>query len=43
MLRREADSEGAITLARSLLETVTKHILDEMEEPYSEKDDLPKL
>lgn len=41
--RRNADPEGAITVARTLLETVCKRILDELGEPYSEKDDLPKL
>ena len=43
LARRNADPEGAITIARTLLETVTKRILDEMHEPYSDKDDLPKL
>jgi hypothetical protein len=41
--RRNTDPEGAITVARTLLETVTKRILDESGEPYSDKDDLPKL
>lgn len=41
--RRSSDPEGAITTARTLLETVTKRILDETGEYYSEKDDLPKL
>lgn len=42
--RRDSDPEGAITAARSLLETVCKHILDEEEVEYDEqKDDLPKL
>lgn len=41
--RRNSDPEGAITVARTLLETVTKRILDECGEPYSDKDDLPKL
>ncbi len=41
--RRDTDPEGAITIARTLLETVTKHILDECNEAYSDKDDLPKL
>ena len=41
--RRKSDPEGAITVARTLLETVTKRILDEMGQAYSEKDDLPKL
>lgn len=41
--RRIDDPEGAITVARTLLETVFKRILDETGRPYSEKDDLPKL
>jgi len=41
--RRSDDSEGAITSARSLLETVCKYILDSFDAPYSDKDDLPKL
>ena len=41
--RRSADPEGAITIARTLLETVTKRILDECGLSYTEKDDLPKL
>lgn len=43
IVRRNTDPEGAITVARTLLETVTKRILDECEEAYSDKDDLPKL
>lgn len=41
--RRKADPEGAITVARTLLEAVIKRILDECGEPYADKDDLPKL
>lgn len=44
--RRSRDPEGAITLARTLLETVSKRILDEklgVSEGYSDRDDLPKL
>ena len=41
--RRNTDPEGAITMARTLLETVTKRILDECSVCYSDKDDLPKL
>lgn len=41
--RRSTDPEGAITVARTLLETVTKRILEESGEAYSDKDDLPKL
>ncbi|MXY41727.1 MAG: abortive infection family protein [Rhodospirillaceae bacterium] len=41
--RRTTDPEGAITLARTLLERVAKRILDDLAQPYSDKDDLPKL
>lgn len=41
--RRSTDAEGAITSARTLLEAVCKHILDEENIPYDDKDDLPKL
>jgi hypothetical protein len=41
--RRNDDPEGAITAARTLLESVCKHILDECGIAYGEKDDLPKL
>lgn len=41
--RREVDPEGAITAARTLLETVCKTVLDEAEVTYSDADDLPKL
>jgi hypothetical protein len=41
--RRENDPEGAITSARSLIETVCKHILDELSVTYSDKIDLPEL
>lgn len=41
--RRDSDPEGAITVARTLLETVIKRILDETQTPYDERDDLPKL
>lgn len=41
--RRDSDPEGAITVARTLLETVTKRILDETNTPYDDRDDLPKL
>jgi hypothetical protein len=40
--RRHKDPEGAITAARTLLETVCKHILDEGSLDY-EGDDLPAL
>lgn len=41
--RRQADPEGAITAARTLLESVCKHILDDMTVKYEEGADLPKL
>lgn len=42
--RREADPEGAITAARTLLETVCKHILDESGVAYEKgRSDLPDL
>lgn len=41
--RRRDDPEGAITLARTLLESVCKHILDESGGEYSENVKLPKL
>ncbi len=43
LTRRSTDPAGAITVARTLLETVAKRILDEMGEKYSRTDDLPKL
>lgn len=41
--RRSSDAEGAITVARTLLETVCKRILDELGNPYADTADLPKL
>jgi len=41
--RRNADPEGAITSARALLETVCKHILDDLSVAYEDTDDLPRL
>jgi hypothetical protein len=41
--RRNSDPEGAITIARTLLETVCKRILDECSITYTDKEDLPKL
>jgi Abortive infection C-terminus len=43
LTRRNDDPEGAITAARTLVETVCKHILDDAGIPYSPTDDLPKL
>jgi abortive infection Abi-like protein len=41
--RRSSDPEGAITAARTLLETVCKHILDDRKVVYASDADLPKL
>ena len=41
--RRHEDPEGAITAARTLLESVCKHILDESGVQYGDNADLPKL
>lgn len=41
--RRTSDPEGAITIARTLLETVAKRILEDTSTPYNDNDDLPKL
>jgi len=41
--RMNDDPEGAITAARTLVESVCKHVLDEGRIDYDEKDDLPKL
>lgn len=44
MARKNTDPEGAITAARTLLETVCKHVLDHCENAsYQPGDDLPKL
>lgn len=41
--RRSSDAEGAITSARTLIESVCKHILDEAKVEYDDGADLPKL
>lgn len=41
--RRATDPEGAITAARTLLETVCKHVLDSTGADYEETAELPKL
>lgn len=41
--RRKEDPEGAITMARSLIETTCKHIMDEANHPYDDKVELPQL
>lgn len=38
-----ADFEGAITNARNLMESICKYILDDANEQYAEKADLPEL
>jgi Abortive infection C-terminus len=44
LARRRTDPEGAITIARTLLETVCKRVLDEAGPPgYPDDADLPKL
>jgi len=41
--RRVSDPEGAITIARTLIESVCKHILDEANVKHDSSDDLPAL
>lgn len=41
--RKSEDPEGAVTAARTLVETVCKHILDEEQVHYPDNADLPKL
>jgi len=41
--RRQANPEGAITAAKTLLETVCKHILEEAGKEYKKDADLPLL
>jgi len=41
--RKESDPEGAITIARTLIESVLKHILDNLKITYKESADLPTL
>lgn len=45
LARRDIDPEGAITAARTLLESVCKHLLEDEQgnRAYSQNDDLPKL
>lgn len=43
LARRSSDASGAITAARSLLETVAKHIIEARGGSYGTSDDLPKL
>jgi Abortive infection C-terminus len=41
--RRDDDPDGALTAARTLLETLLKHMLEDFGERYESSDDLPKL
>jgi hypothetical protein len=41
--RRTTDPEGAITAARTLLDSVCKTILEDAGVPYDKRDDLPQL
>ena len=41
--RKNTDPEGAITAARTLIESVCKFILDEKDVKYNDGEDLPKL
>lgn len=41
--RRSSDAEGAITMARTLLESVCKHILEESGVKYDDSPDISKL
>lgn len=41
--RRSSDPEGAITMARTLLESVCKHILEEAGAQYDDSPDISKL
>jgi hypothetical protein len=41
--RRASDPEGAITIARTLLESVCKHILEEAAVPFDDSPDITKL
>ena len=41
--RKQTEPEGAITLARTLIESILKHILDEQNIEYNDAADLPEL
>lgn len=43
LTRRIDDPEGAITTARTLLESVCKHLLDDLGESYDDTCDLPQI
>jgi len=41
--RKDSDPDGAITIARTLMESVLKHVLDELKVPYSKDCDLHEI
>jgi len=41
--RKDTDPDGAITISRTLMESVLKHILDELRVPYSKDADLHEI
>lgn len=41
--RRAADPEGAVTTARTVLESTCKTLMDDLGVPYRDRDDLPAL
>jgi hypothetical protein len=41
--RKDTDPDGAITISRTLMESVLKHILDELKVPYSKDVDLHEI
>jgi hypothetical protein len=41
--RKDLDPDGAITVARSIVESVCKHILDDLQVSYTDKDDITGL
>ena len=41
--RKDTDPEGAITAARSLVESSCKYVLDRLDVEYADGEDLPKL
>lgn len=43
LARRAGDPEAAVTSARTLLESVCIHILDEADAKFDERDSLPRL
>ena len=43
VIRRASDPEGTITMARTLLESVCKHILNDASVQYDDSADINKL